>query len=42
MKNKYKHDAEVKGLKIDTLSSELKLSKNINATIKANLEEFQS
>ena len=39
-KNKYKHDLEVKTLQIDTLNRELKLTKDVNATIKGNFEQL--
>jgi hypothetical protein len=41
LKNKFKHDCEVKGMQIDTLSRELRLCKEISMAHQANLEEVQ-
>lgn len=41
LKNKYKHDSEVKKMQIDTLNEELTIEKELNSRYKLKLDEIE-
>jgi hypothetical protein len=42
LKNKYKHDSEIKTLQIDTITEELNINKELSYSYKNKLDQIES